>query len=130
MRRIQHRSLGNNSQRNSGKEKETQAKMEPQGPRSERAKNKGLISSPGALRGRCAITRSQRPWHKWKRQKQGPDPWTRKCLGDDGEAGLKKGQVNERGHTGSSRDQVSGQICLLMERVLGVHRGGPWGAQE
>lgn len=89
--------------------------MEHQGPRSERAKNKGLISSPGALRGRCAITKSQRPWHKWKRQKQGPDPWIRKCLRDDGEAVLKKGQVNERGHTGSSRDQEGLRGDLLAD---------------
>lgn len=68
-RRTQHRSLGY-SQRNCEKE-ETWARMEHKGPRPERAKNKELVTSPGTPRGRCAITRSQRPWHEWRRQKQG-----------------------------------------------------------
>lgn len=49
---------GNSSQRNRGKEAETQVRMEHQGPRPEKDKNKGLIPRPGALRGRCTIRRS------------------------------------------------------------------------
>lgn len=40
--------------------------------------------------------------------------------------GVKKRQVNEQGYTGSSEaSRVSGGICLLMERGLGVDRGEP-----